>query len=137
MIARANKRIVHSAPLADKGVLGSCIAQSRIDIKSARLLVLNAAENIDRTSARDAKTEISMVKIAVPNLALAVLDRAIQTHGAAGLSQDFPLSRIWAYLRTVYIAESRMRRTRLSLPEPRTSVTAPCKRSSSPIYSMC
>lgn len=105
MIARANRRMIHGAPLADKGVVASWIAQSRIDIDSARLLTLNAADKIDRSGAKDAKTEIAVAKIAVPNLALGVLDRAIQTHGAAGISQDFPLARIWAYLRTVRFAD--------------------------------
>lgn len=105
MIARANKRIIHGAPLADKGVVASWIAQSRIDIESARLLTLTAADKIDRSNAKDAMTEIAMAKIAVPNLALGVLDRAIQTHGAAGISQDFPLARMWAYLRTVRFAD--------------------------------
>ncbi|ETI27242.1 hypothetical protein G647_09925 [Cladophialophora carrionii CBS 160.54] len=105
LIARANKRMAHEAPLANKGVVADWIARSRIEIDAARLLVLNAADKIDSGNAKDAMSEIAMAKIYVPNVALAVLDRAIQTHGAAGLCQDFPLARIWTYLRTVRIAD--------------------------------
>jgi acyl-CoA dehydrogenase len=97
--------MVHGAPLADKGLIAAWIAQSRIEIDAARLLILNAADKIDKGNAKEAMSEIAMAKIYVPNVALAVLDKAIQTHGAAGLSQDFPLARIWTYLRTVRLAD--------------------------------
>jgi acyl-CoA dehydrogenase len=87
--------MVHGAPLADKGLIAAWIAQSRIEIDAARLLILNAADKTDKGNAKEAMSEIAMAKIYVPNVALAVLDKAIQTHGAAGLSQDFPLARIW------------------------------------------
>lgn len=69
------------------------------------MLVLNAAAKIDRFNAKVAMAEIAMAKIYVPTMALGVLDRAIQVHGAGGICQDFPLSRIWAYLRTTRIAD--------------------------------
>jgi acyl-CoA dehydrogenase len=81
------------------------MAQSRLEIEAGRLLVLNAADKIDRTDAKGAMKDISMAKIYVPNMALGVIDRAIQAHGAAGVCQDFPLARMWAHMRTIRIAD--------------------------------
>jgi len=81
------------------------IAQSRIEIEQARLLVLHAADRIDRVGAKAARTEIAMIKVAVPNMSLRVLDRAIQAHGGAGVSQDFFLAEAWANQRTLRIVD--------------------------------
>lgn len=105
MIARANSRQINGSPLSNQGVIADWIARSRIEIDAGRMLVLDAADKIDRGNAKLAMAEIAMSKIFVPNMALTVLDRAIQTHGAGGICQDFPLARIWAYLRTTRIAD--------------------------------
>jgi acyl-CoA dehydrogenase len=105
MIARANSRHIDRWPLSKQGVIADWIARSRIEIDAGRMLVLDAADKIDRGNAKLAMAEIAMSKIHVPNVALAVLDRAIQTHGGGGICQDFPLARIWCYLRTTRIAD--------------------------------
>jgi acyl-CoA dehydrogenase len=100
MIARAHQRRAQGKLLADQGVIQNWIAQSRIDIDAGRLVVCNAADMLDRGDAKSAMVELAICKVYVPNMACAVLDRAMQTHGAGGLSQDFPLAKTWAYLRT-------------------------------------
>lgn len=105
MIARASTRSVNETPLAEHGVVADWIAQSRIEIDAGRMLVLEAAHKMDCQNAKAAMAEIAMSKIYVPNMALKVLDRAMQTHGGGGICQDFPLARIWAYLRTTRIAD--------------------------------
>jgi acyl-CoA dehydrogenase len=81
------------------------IAESRIDIDAARLMVMHAAQQIDMVGARGARKHISIIKVIVPRLILRVIDRAIQVHGAAGLSDDFILARAWAGMRTLRIAD--------------------------------
>lgn len=107
MIARANDtdRKTFGKTLSEHGVILEWIARSRIEIDAARFLVLNAADMIDRTDAKGAMKQIAMAKISVPNMTLAVIDRAVQAHGAAGVSQDFPLARMWAHVRTLRIAD--------------------------------
>lgn len=105
MIARVHQRTAQGVLLADQGVIKDWITKSRIDIDAGRLLVCNAADMLDRGEAKEAIVELAICKIMVPNMACAVLDRAMQAHGAGGLRQDFPLAKIWAYLRTTRIAD--------------------------------
>ena len=105
MADRATQRVAFGQPLAEQGVVMEAIADSRIEIEQARLLVLKTAHLIDTVGARAARSEISMIKVAVPNMALTVLDRAIQVHGAAGVSQDFGLAYAWAHSRGLRLAD--------------------------------
>jgi acyl-CoA dehydrogenase len=105
MIARVHQRTAQGKLLADQGVIQDWIAKSRIEIDSARLVVCNAADMLDRGDAKSAMVELAICKIMVPNVALAVLDRAMQAHGGGGLCQDFPLAKTWAYLRTTRLAD--------------------------------
>jgi acyl-CoA dehydrogenase len=91
--------------LSQHGTILDWVAKSRIEIDAGRLLVLNAADKIDRSDAKGAMKDIAMAKIYVPSMALGVIDRAIQAHGAAGVCQDFPLARMWAHMRTIRIAD--------------------------------
>ncbi|ORY94711.1 acyl-CoA dehydrogenase/oxidase [Syncephalastrum racemosum] len=107
MIARVTDptRRTFGKILAEHGTIVADIAQSRIEIDQARFLVLNAADKIDKVKAKDAKKEISMAKIAVPNMLLRVVDRAMQAHGAAGISQDTPLASFFVRARTLRYAD--------------------------------
>jgi len=107
MIARANDpaRKTFGKQLNQHGVVLEWIARSRMEIDAARLVVLNAAIKIDDTDAKGAQREIAIAKVMVPQVALTVIDRAVQLHGAAGVSQDFPLASMWAHLRTIRIAD--------------------------------
>ena len=105
MCRRAHERVAFGSSLADKGVVREWIADSRIEIEQARLLVLKTAWLMDTVGNKGAAIEISAIKVAVPNMALRVIDRAIQTHGGGGLSQDFPLASMWAGARTLRFAD--------------------------------
>ena len=87
--------------LSSQGVILQWIAESRIGIDAARLIVLNAAAAIDSANAKATSVEIAQAKILVPNMALTVIDRAVQTYGAQDICQDTPLAYIWATVRTV------------------------------------
>jgi acyl-CoA dehydrogenase len=102
---RVRDRVAWGKPLAEQGVIQEWIADSRIEIEQARLLVLKTAWLMDTVGNRGARTEISAIKVAVPNTALRVIERAIQAHGAAGVSDDFPLASMWAHLRTLRLAD--------------------------------
>ncbi|MBL8932816.1 MAG: acyl-CoA dehydrogenase family protein [Kineosporiaceae bacterium] len=102
---RASSRTAFGMPLARQGVVREWIAESRIRIEQARLLVLKAAWMIDEVGARAARTEIAAIKVVAPAAASWVLDKAIQAHGAAGVSDDVPLAAMWAQLRTLRIAD--------------------------------
>ena len=91
--------------LAQHGVAADNVCQSRLEIDAARLMVLNAAAAIDKHGAKAAQKQIAMAKIIVPSMALNVIDRAIQAHGGAGVSQDVPLARLYAGMRTLRIAD--------------------------------
>jgi acyl-CoA dehydrogenase len=91
--------------LADQGALQTWIADSRMEIDQARLLTMYAAWLMDTVGNRAARTEISAIKVVAPNVALRVIDRAIQAHGAAGVSNDFPLAGMYAGIRTLRIAD--------------------------------
>ena len=98
-------RVAFGRPLADQGVIREWIADSRIEIEQARLLTLKAAWLMDTVGNQGAATEISAIKVVAPNMALRVVDRAIQAHGGGGVSDDFPLARMYAGLRTLRFAD--------------------------------
>jgi acyl-CoA dehydrogenase len=102
---RSLARVAFGRPLAELGGNADVIANARILIEQARLLTLKAAWMIDQQGAKGAKSEISQIKVVVPNIALAIIDQAIQMHGAAGVSEDFPLAEMFASIRTLRIAD--------------------------------
>ena len=105
MCRRVRERVAFGGPLAEKGTIRADIAASRIEIDQARLLTLKAAWMMDTVGNRAARAEIAMIKVVAPNVALRVIDRAIQAHGGAGVSQDFPLAAAWAQARTLRLAD--------------------------------
>ena len=105
MCLRARDRVAFGGPLADKGVVRETIADSRIEIDQARLLTLHAAWLMDTAGNKAARGAISAIKVAVPQMAARVIDRAIQVHGGAGLSQDFPLAQAYALQRYLRLAD--------------------------------
>lgn len=105
MCERASQRVAFGRALAEQGVIQSWIADSRIEIDQARLLTLNAAWLMDTVGNKGARTEISEIKVVAPNVALRVIDRAIQVFGGAGVSQDTPLARMYAGQRTLRLAD--------------------------------
>jgi len=105
MARRVQQRVAFGRPLAEQGVIREWIALSRIEIEQARLLVLKTAWLIDTVGARGAATEIAAIKVAVPRMTLAVLDRAIQAHGGGGVCDDFPMAQMWAMARTLRLAD--------------------------------
>ncbi|KON68276.1 acyl-CoA dehydrogenase [Peribacillus butanolivorans] len=102
---RIQKRVAFGKPLARQGVIMEWVADSRIEIEQARLLTLKAAYMMDTVGNKEAKAEIAMIKVVAPNMALKVLDRAIQGFGAAGISDDFPFAAHWANARTLRLAD--------------------------------
>lgn len=102
---RVTSRTAFGKRLSEQGVVQDWISQSRIEIEQARLLTLKAAYMMDTVGNKAAKTEIAMIKVVAPNIALNVLDRAIQAFGGAGVSDDFPLAAHWANARTLRIAD--------------------------------
>jgi acyl-CoA dehydrogenase len=105
MCERVQQRVAFGKPLADQGTIRSDIADSRMEIEQARLLVLKAAHMMDTLGNKAARAEIAMIKVVVPNMTLRVLDRAIQAHGGAGVSQDTFLAAAWANVRTLRLAD--------------------------------
>jgi len=105
MVNRSLERKTFGTSLAHKGVIQDWIPESRIEIDMARQYVLHTAHLMDTVGNKAAATEISGIKVAVPNIVLRVIDRAIQTHGAAGVTQFFPLAHMYAHLRTLRIAD--------------------------------
>ena len=105
MCARAKTRYAFGSPLGDQGVVMEAIANSRIEIEQARLLTLKAAHMMDTVGNKVARAEIAMIKVVAPNMALHVIDRAIQLHGGAGICEDFGLSAAWAHARTLRLAD--------------------------------
>jgi acyl-CoA dehydrogenase len=96
MVARVKSRVAFGRPLADQGVIREWIADSRMEIEQTRLLTLKAAHMMDTVGNKVAQAEIAMIKVIAPKMLLAVIDRAIQAHGGAGVSQDFGLAYAWA-----------------------------------------
>jgi acyl-CoA dehydrogenase len=105
MCTRVTNRTAFGGPLKDQGVIQDWIAESRVRIEQARLLTLKAAWLMDTQGNKAAHTEIQAIKIATPRMAQWVIDRSIQAHGAAGLSQDTPLAQLWANARTLRFAD--------------------------------
>jgi acyl-CoA dehydrogenase len=105
MCARVKSRVAFGKALSEQGTIRANIATSRIEIEQARLLTLKAAYMMDTSGNKVARAEIAMIKVVAPNVALRVLDRAIQAHGGAGVSQDFPLAWAWANARTLRLAD--------------------------------
>jgi acyl-CoA dehydrogenase len=105
MCARVKSRVAFGKALSEQGTIRANIATSRIEIEQTRLLTLKAAYMMDTSGNKVARAEIAMIKVVAPNVALRVLDRAIQAHGGAGVSQDFPLAWAWANARTLRLAD--------------------------------
>jgi acyl-CoA dehydrogenase len=102
---RASQRETFGKALAERGVVREAIAESRIGIEQARLLTLKAADKMDKVGNKAARAEIAMIKVVAPSMALRVIDRAVQVHGAAGVSGDFDLAAAWAGARTLRLAD--------------------------------
>ncbi len=105
MCRRVSDRVAFGKTLAEQGVVQDWIAEARVRIEAARLLVLKAAWLMDTIGNKGAHTEIQAIKIVTPRMAEWVIDRAIQAHGAAGVTQDFPLAQLWANARTLRFAD--------------------------------
>jgi acyl-CoA dehydrogenase len=105
MCSRVQTRIAFGKPLAEQGTIRADIAASRMEIEQARLLTLKAAHMMDTVGNKAARSEIAMIKVVAPNVALRVLDRAIQAHGGAGVSQDTFLASAWAMVRALRLAD--------------------------------
>jgi acyl-CoA dehydrogenase len=105
MIERAQTRVTFGEPVANRANIQDWIAESRIEIEMIRLLTLKAAWLMDTVGNQQARTEIAAIKVAAPQVALKVIDRAIQVHGAAGVTEDFPLASFWAFARTLRLAD--------------------------------
>ena len=105
MCRRAQSRSTFGQPVGDRANIQDWIAESRIEIEMARLLTMKAAWMMDTVGNKHARTEISAIKVAAPNVALRVVDRAIQVHGGGGVSDDFPLAMMYAHLRTLRLAD--------------------------------
>jgi acyl-CoA dehydrogenase len=105
MCKRVQQRVAFGKPLAEHGTIRADIAKSRIEIDQARLLTLRAAHMMDTAGNKEARSEIAQIKVVAPNVALAVLDRAIQAHGGGGVCDDFFLAGAWANQRTLRLAD--------------------------------
>ncbi len=105
MCKRAKQRVAFGKPISEQGVVMDAIARSRIEIEQARLLVLKAAHMMDTVGNKAARVEIAMIKVIAPNIALDVIDRAVQIHGGGGVSDEFHLASAWAHARTLRLAD--------------------------------
>ncbi|HXW62332.1 MAG TPA: acyl-CoA dehydrogenase family protein [Candidatus Acidoferrales bacterium] len=105
MCKRVLTRVAFGKPLAEQGTIRADIARSRMEIDQARLLTLKAAYMMDTVGNKEARSEIAMIKVVAPNVALQVLDRAIQAHGGAGVAADTFLAAAWAGVRTLRLAD--------------------------------
>ena len=105
MARRVKQRVAFGKPLAEMGTIRADIAESRMEIEQARLLTLKAAYLMDKAGNKAARTEIAMIKVVAPNMALRIIDRALQAHGGAGVSEDFNLAKAWAHARTLRLAD--------------------------------
>jgi len=105
MCDRAKKRVTFGQPVSERANVQDWIAESRIEIEMVRLLTMKTAWLMDTVGNKSARTEISAIKVAAPQMALKVMDRAIQVHGGGGVSDDFPLAWMWAHQRTLRLAD--------------------------------
>lgn len=105
MCKRARSRSTFGKPISENANIQDWIAEARIEIEMIRLLTLKAAHLMDTVGNKEARTEIAAIKVAAPNIALKIVDRAIQVHGAGGVTEDFPLAMAWAHLRTLRLAD--------------------------------
>ena len=105
MCRRVQTRVAFGKTLAEQGVIQEWIADSRIEIEQARLLTMKTAWLMDTVGNKGARIEISAIKVAVPDMAIKVVDRSIQAHGAAGLSADFPMAKMYSYVRMLRFAD--------------------------------
>ena len=105
MCSRAKDRVAFGKPIADQGAVRQWIAEARLAIDQARLLVLKAAWLMDTVGNKAARREIAMIKALVPQMTLQIIDRAIQVHGGGGVSPDYPLAQFWIYARTLRLAD--------------------------------
>ncbi|OZC52993.1 acyl-CoA dehydrogenase [Rhodococcus sp. RS1C4] len=102
---RAVSRVTFGKPIAMRANIQDWIAEARIDIEKTRLLTLKAAYLMDTVGNKEARTEIAAIKVAAPEMALRIIDRAIQVHGGGGVSDDFPLAMMYAHIRTLRLAD--------------------------------
>src|SRR5262245_10500167 len=105
MCARVKSRVAFGKAIAEQGTIRRDIAESRLEIDQSRLLTLRAAQLMDTVGNKAARSEIAQIKVVAPRMALRVLDRAIQAHGAAGVCEDFPLAHAWASARSLRLAD--------------------------------
>ena len=105
MKERAKSRMAFGKAISEQGVVRNWISEARLAIDQARLLVLKTAWMMDEVGNKAARKEIAMIKAVVPQMALQIIDRAIQTHGGGGVSEDFPLANFWIYARTLRLAD--------------------------------
>jgi alkylation response protein AidB-like acyl-CoA dehydrogenase len=105
MVRRLQSRVAFGKPIAEQTVWHERVARARIDIESSRLLCLKAADMMDKVGNKAAQQEIAMIKVQAPNMALRIIDDAIQAHGAAGVSEDFGLASAYAHQRTLRLAD--------------------------------
>jgi acyl-CoA dehydrogenase len=105
MCRRVKQRVAFGKTLAEMGTIRADIAESRMEIEQSRLLTLKAAFLMDTVGNKTARSEIAMIKVVAPNMALRVIDRALQAHGGAGVSEDFNLAKAWAHARTLRLAD--------------------------------
>ncbi|ACC38626.1 acyl-CoA dehydrogenase family protein [Mycobacterium marinum] len=105
MCKRAQSRVTFGKPISENANVRDWIAEARIEIEMIRLLTLKAAYLMDTVGNKQARTEIAAIKVAAPNIALKIVDRAIQVHGGGGVTDDFPLAMAWAHLRTLRLAD--------------------------------
>jgi acyl-CoA dehydrogenase len=105
MCRRTTSRVAFGKPIAEQGVVQEWIADSRIELEQVRLLVLKTAWLMDTVGNKGARIEVAAIKVAAPDVALRVIDRAIQAHGGGGVSDDFPLAAMYASIRTLRLAD--------------------------------
>jgi acyl-CoA dehydrogenase len=105
MCRRASQRVAFGKPVSENANIQDWIAESRIELEMIRLLTMKTAWLMDTVGNRQARVEIAAIKVAAPEVALKVIDRAIQVHGGGGVSDDFPLASMWAHLRTLRLAD--------------------------------
>jgi acyl-CoA dehydrogenase len=105
MCRRATERVTFGLPVSERGNIQDWVAEARIELEMVRLLTMKTAWLMDTVGNRQARTEIAAIKVAAPNIALKIIDRAIQVHGGGGVSQDFPLASMYAHIRTLRLAD--------------------------------